>query len=104
MNKLEKTGLKKELVEQIVKVILKHDKPKRIVLFGSRARGDFSPVSDIDLAVEGVKSATLIKEVLDEEVDTLLKFDVVDLSKVPDYLREEIEKEGIVLYEERKEI
>ncbi len=103
MNGLERTGLKKELVEQIVKVILKHDKPKRIVLFGSRARGDFSPVSDIDLAVECVKSATLIKEVLDEEVDTLLKFDVVDLSKVPDYLREEIEKEGIVLYEERKE-
>jgi len=103
VNGLERTGLKKELVEQIVKVILKHDKPKRIVLFGSRARGDFSPVSDIDLAVECVKSATLIKEVLDEEVDTLLKFDVVDLSKVPDYLREEIEKEGIVLYEERKE-
>ena len=103
MNELERTGLRKELVEQIVKVILKHDKPKRVVLFGSRARGDFSSVSDIDLAVEGVENAALIREILDEEIDTLLKFDVVDLNKVPDYLKEEIEKEGIVLYDGERE-
>jgi len=98
------TGLSRELLEQIVGFILRFGKPKRIILFGSRARGDFSPASDIDLALEGLEEVSLLKELLDEQVDTLLKFDVVDLNRIPKELREEIEREGIVLYEEEEKI
>ena len=50
-----------------------------VILFGSRARGDFSKVSDIDLAVTGGNTARFALDI--EETSTLLCFDVVDLDK-----------------------
>lgn len=40
------------LIEQIARTIAERLRPRRIVLFGSRARGDHHPDSDIDLFVE----------------------------------------------------
>lgn len=45
-----KYGLSKEVYEKIKKVI-ENNKKYKIVLFGSRARGDYKETSDIDLAV-----------------------------------------------------
>lgn len=71
----------------------------RVILFGSRARGDNRDRSDIDIAVSG---GNVIGFALDSEeaIDTLLMFDVVNLDGYvqPDLL-EEIEKEGIAIYE-----
>lgn len=70
----------------------------RVILFGSRARGDFTKVSDIDLAVTGGNTARFALDI--EETSTLLCFDVVDLDKpVQKELRQAIADEGIVLYE-----
>jgi len=75
---------------------------EKIVLFGSRARGDNRPTSDIDLAVypspnftsEGIFASEL------DDLDTLLKIDVVFISADDDcQLMENIEKEGVILYE-----
>lgn len=41
-----------ELIEQIVRTIVERFAPRRIVLFGSRARGDHRPDSDLDLFIE----------------------------------------------------
>jgi uncharacterized protein len=43
--------LDERLVAEIVRRIVRAADPERIVLFGSRARGDFRPESDIDLLV-----------------------------------------------------
>jgi predicted nucleotidyltransferase len=40
------------LIEQITRTIVERFQPRRIVLFGSRARGDHQPDSDLDLFVE----------------------------------------------------
>ncbi len=73
---------------------------RRVVLFGSRARGTYRPRSDIDLAVSG-GNADLFRLAVEEETDTLLRFDVVDLDLgIGDALREAVRKEGKVLYEE----
>ena len=40
------------LIDQVVRRIVERFHPKRIVLFGSRARGDAGPESDIDLFIE----------------------------------------------------
>lgn len=70
-----------------------------MILFGSRARGDYKRVSDIDLAVSGGNFARFALDV-DEETSTLLKYDIVDLDgSVQRELRDSIEKEGRVLYE-----
>ena len=65
----------------------------RVILFGSRARGDFTKVSDIDLAVTGGNTARFALDI--EETSTLLCFDVVDLDKpVQKELRKAIADEG----------
>ena len=71
-----------------------------MILFGSRARGTFRRDSDIDLAVSG-GNADLFRLSVEEETDTLLTYDVVDLDHIVSVeLLDVIRKEGIVLYEE----
>lgn len=71
----------------------------KITLFGSRARGDNRDRSDIDIAVSGGNITGFALDA-EEVIDTLLMFDVVNLDEyVQPKLLEEIEKEGIVIYE-----
>jgi predicted nucleotidyltransferase len=41
----------KALLDDIIKLVLSHKNAQKVVLFGSRARGDASPTSDIDIAI-----------------------------------------------------
>lgn len=72
---------------------------EKVVLFGSRARGDHHPRSDIDLAIQGGDTVRFCMEI-DDYVQTLLLFDVlnVDDAMQPELL-EAIKQEGVVLYE-----
>lgn len=72
---------------------------KKLILFGSRARGDNRERSDIDIAVSGGNTAEFAVSV-DDEAQTLLMIDVVDLDKKnqPELLCE-IERDGVVIYE-----
>ena len=91
-------GLNDLLKIEIIEVAKKH-KIEKVVLFGSRARGDYNKVSDIDIAVTGGDIAEFSIDV-DEETNTLLQFDVVNLEgSVQKELLESIEREGIVIYE-----
>lgn len=76
---------------------------KRIVLFGSRARGDYKSVSDIDLAVytgENFAYRGSFMSAIDD-IETLLKIDVVFIDTYTDaHLLENINKEGVVVYEQ----
>ena len=72
---------------------------RKLVLFGSRARGDFQKTSDIDLAVSGGDFDRFALDV-DEETSTLLEYDIVSLDRcMQAELRDSIEKEGKVIYE-----
>ncbi len=71
---------------------------QKVLVFGSRARGDYKERSDIDLAVSGGNIVNFMLDI--EEVKTLLLFDVVNLdAPVQEELREAIEREGRVIYE-----
>lgn len=96
----EKTlGLTDGLLEQIIKAVVRHSNVRRIIIYGSRARGGFSPVSDIDVAVDCWDGKAILRSVIDEEVRTLLKLDIVNIREINDELRKEIEREGMVVYE-----
>ena len=78
---------------------------KRLVLYGSRARGDNRENSDIDLAVYGMPKDHRAEFSMDcEELPTLLKFDIVhirdDLN--PRFL-ENIKRDGVVLMDKLQE-
>lgn len=71
---------------------------EQVILYGSRARGDYSRTSDIDLAIRGGNTKRFILDA-NEETYTLLQFDIVDLdSPIRPDLRASIEKEGRLLY------
>lgn len=95
---MEKTGIKPQLLAEISELARKYNLEK-VILFGSRARGDYHRTSDIDLAVKGGDIARFALDV-EEETSTLLKFDVVNLDlSVQSELLESIEKEGQLIYE-----
>lgn len=92
------TGIKEEVIKEICDIAQRHDIEK-VVLFGSRARGDYHRTSDIDLAVTGGEFDRFALDV-EEETSTLLEYDIVSLDrKMQPELKDSIEKEGRVLYE-----
>ena len=94
----EKTGIKCKVLQEITQ-LAKKNCVEKVILFGSRARGDFRRTSDIDIAVTGGDFARFALDV-DEETSTLLEYDIVNLDRdMQDELRESIEKEGRILYE-----
>lgn len=93
------TGIKEEVLEEINQLARKYA-IKKVILFGSRARSDFHKTSDIDLAVSGGNKTMFYLDV-EEKTSTLLMFDMVDLdADIQPELRESIEREGVVIYEE----
>lgn len=77
---------------------------RRVLLFGSRARGTYQPRSDIDLAVESCPNFLALEERLQEELWSLLRLDVINLDdNISDSLRAEINRDGKVLYEKARE-
>ncbi len=75
---------------------------KKVILFGSRARGTHTERSDIDIAVCGGDTPGLAFD-LEECSHTLLMFDVIDLDKgISDELKHEIERDGVLIYEEAR--
>ena len=74
----------------------------RVILFGSRARGDGDPNSDIDLLVVCPRaSARDWLAIVDavEDADTLLFVDLVRLDDASADLRQRIAAEGRVIYD-----
>ena len=95
---MEDTGIREQVIQEICALARKYD-VDRVMLFGSRARGDFRRTSGIDLAVEGGDFVRFALDV-DEETSTLLKFDIVDLGRnIQEELLESIRREGRILYE-----
>lgn len=95
---MRNTGIKEDVIREIVELAKKHNLQK-VILFGSRARGDYQRASDIDLAASGGNVSMFALDV-EEETSTLLQFDVVNLDlDLQEKLLESIKKEGMVLYE-----
>ena len=49
---MKETGIRTVVIEEIIKLAKTYNLNK-VILFGSRARGDYKSRSDIDLAVSG---------------------------------------------------
>ncbi len=99
-------GLSTAVIGKIRDVLSRHPAVRRAVIYGSRAKGNFKPGSDIDLTLvtaEGHKiSQAELAQILDELDDQLLPY-LLDLSVFDDLrhegLREHIERVGQVFFE-----
>ena len=90
------------VIDDITERLAETPEVERVVLFGSRARADHDPRSDIDLAIEcPAASRDLWQRIRDkvEATRTLLFIDLVRLDTAPESFRAKVSEEGIVLYE-----
>jgi uncharacterized protein len=96
-------GLKQQTIESIRAVLARHPVVDEATLYGSRAKGNFKPGSDIDLTLFGDALTSAILGDIAEELDDLLLPYQIDLSIFAqianDDLREHIDRVGVVFYQ-----
>lgn len=95
-------GLSEAMVGKLCGVFDAHPNIKQVILYGSRAKGNYRPGSDIDLTIvgDGVDWQELLR--IDGEIDDLLlpyKWDLSLLRQIdnPDLLNH-IRRVGVVFY------
>ena len=91
-------------IQAIVSPIARSYGAERIYLFGSYARGDAHPGSDVDLridkgAVRGLRFAGLLGD-LEDALGT--RVDLISTNGMDDAFRSSIAKEEVLLYERQR--
>lgn len=98
----DRFGLKPHTISAIQRVFAQHPQLERAVLYGSRAKGNYRPGSDIDLTLfgESLTYADLCR--IETEIDDLLLPYTLDLSLYAQIdnadLREHIKRVGLEFY------
>jgi len=97
-----KYGLKDEVVRRIIKVFESFPEVEEAILYGSRAKGNFKPASDIDLTLKGDNLTHSLLNKIRLALDDLLlpfTFDVSIYRTIQNKdLVDHIERVGIVFY------
>lgn len=81
----ENYGINSDDLEKIVRLLSKNGKVKELILFGSRAKGNYKKGSDIDLAIIGNDfSYNELVEMRLELDDLMLPYtiDIIDINKI----------------------
>lgn len=95
-------GLQKKDLNEIIRILTTCKKVKSILLFGSRAKGNFSPGSDIDIALKG--NALELNDIIEMKVQldqTSLpyKIDLIIYDRITEpMLKNHIDRVGIQIY------
>ncbi|ACH38493.1 nucleotidyltransferase [Citrifermentans bemidjiense Bem] len=96
-------GLSDDTIERICSVLSRHPAIEKAILYGSRAKGNFKPGSDIDLTLSGDALTSGELGSIAEELDDLLLPYKIDLSLFARLnhaeLTEHIERVGVVFYQ-----
>ena len=77
--KMEKFGLLQDDINRIKTVFSKYDQIEEVLIYGSRAMGNFKLSSDIDLSLLGRKIDLSLQQQIEFDLDDLMlpyKFDV----------------------------
>jgi predicted nucleotidyltransferase len=107
----QRTRIPQEAIDEVVRQIAEKFKPQKIILFGSYARGDPRPESDVDLLV--IIDASLKESKLSLEIrrylGVMFGLDLIvytsqhlkDRVEMGDWFLHDVLEEGKVLYESR---
>ena len=82
----------------VVELLVQRYGATRVILFGSLARGRFSPGSDIDLAVEGIEKARFFEALADVNSLSHAWVDLKPLEALDPYFRKRVMEAGECLY------
>jgi predicted nucleotidyltransferase len=95
-------GLPVETIEGIVAVLVRHPGVEKAILYGSRAKGNYKPGSDIDLALLGQSLDMAELARIEDEIDDLsfpYTMDMAIYSQIDNQnLIDHIDRVGVPLY------
>ena len=98
-----KFGLSDTVIEELRNVFRRHQNIERVLIFGSRSKGNYRAGSDIDLAVIGKgidyrQILTILCEI--EDLELLYSVDMIDYKeKIGTPIGNHIDRVGLVFYE-----
>lgn len=95
-------GLKENVIDDIIAVFSSFPEVEEVLLYGSRAKGNYKQGSDIDIAIKGHKLNLSVLNKMSIKLDDLYLPNTFDLS-VYDYidnpeLIDHIKRVGVSLY------
>ena len=103
MTETTKYGLSHQTLESILNVLTNQTSVEEVILFGSRAMGNFKEGSDIDLALTGHSLSMRTIRKIELQLDELLlpyHFDLAIYHKIKEpTLKEHIDNYGVKLFE-----
>ena len=106
MTEKRKYGIQSRDLENIISILRSDNKIEKAILFGSRAKGNYAPGSDIDIAIKGndLKLDDLLNVISwTDELSLPYKFDIILYDRVKEAgLLRHIDQAGIVLFEQAK--
>ncbi len=100
-NELRRFGLKETTINQIISVFSQYPQIQKVLLYGSRAKGNYRNGSDIDLTLIGDVSYSHLSSIEDKIDDLLLpySFDISIFSDIDNpNLVDSINRIGVVFY------
>lgn len=103
----DKLGLSQTTLDKLNSVFLQHKAISSVLIYGSRAKGNYRQGSDIDLTIKGsvLEFAELMQ--IEDQIDDLSLPYTVDLSQYAQLsnidLIEHIDRVGLVIYEKNAE-
>jgi predicted nucleotidyltransferase len=102
----QKFGLGKKVVDTIQEVFSKYPEVDKVILYGSRAKGNYKVGSDIDLTMKGENLDTSLLSTINQELYDLPIPYMIDLSILAHIsnpnLVEHIQRVGKVFYDKEK--
>jgi len=99
-------GLKENVMLSVTETFRSDPRILGAAVFGSRAKGNYKPYSDVDIVLYGDLNPLDVERVICDldELPFVYKFDVVAYGLVSNpELREHIERVGVSIYEKKTE-
>ena len=96
-----KFGLKDDATKIVLNIFKAYPQIEEVILFGSRALNTFKATSDIDFAIKGKNTHSILAALIDdfEESDLIYEVDVVDYERITsEKLIEHIDRHGVLFY------
>ena len=97
-----KYGLKDETIEKIKILFANYYQIETVILYGSRAKGNYKNGSDIDLTIKGNIDLSVINR-LSEDIDNLLlpyTFDISIFNQISNpELLDHIKRVGVIFFQ-----
>jgi predicted nucleotidyltransferase len=100
-----KFGLKQDTITEINHIFCQYQNIEKVILYGSRAKGNYKQGSDIDLTLIGENITYNQLWEIDNKIDDLLLPYIIDLSIFSTidnpHLIEHIQRVGVIFYDRK---